>query len=123
MEAREKKMQVGTQKRQFGRDWKNWFQQNRELTIFLLWAVIWLLAKIVMMNKIHIYALTTAVADDALMVRMAENWGELHWLGGYNQYTLVKGIFFPAFLEVGHFRELITYRGFRFFTQCRVCCF
>ena len=99
-------MQVGTQKRQFGRDWKNWFQQNRELTFFLLWAVIWLLAKIVMMNKIHIYALTTAVADDALMVRMAENWGELHWLGGYNQYTLVKGIFFPAFLEVGHFLRI-----------------
>lgn len=99
-------MQVGTQKRQFGRDLKNWFQQNRELTFFLLWAVIWLLAKIVMMNKIHIYALTTAVADDALMVRMAENWGELHWLGGYNQYTLVKGIFFPAFLEVGHFLRI-----------------
>lgn len=92
--------------KQFGKNWKIWFEQNRELTLFWLWAAILLLVKLVMMRKIHIYALTTAVADDALMVRMAENWGELHWMGGYNQYTLVKGIFFPAFLEVGHFLRI-----------------
>lgn len=112
MEEREKVEQIQRElktqgrKGRFGNVWKNWFEQNREITLFLLWALALLIVKLVMMRKIHICAYATAVADDALMVRMAENWCELHWLGGYNNYTLVKGVFFPAFLAVGHFLRI-----------------
>lgn len=70
---------------------------------FLLFAIFFLIIKLILMKDITIYAITTAFADDQLMVHIAEKLLRLNWLGGYNHYTLAKGCFFPFFLAVGKF--------------------
>ena len=70
---------------------------------FLLFAIFFLIIKLVLMKDVTIYAITTAFADDQLMVHIAEKLLRLNWLGGYNHYTLAKGCFFPFFLAVGKF--------------------
>lgn len=70
---------------------------------FLLFAIFFLIIKIILMKDVTIYAITTAFADDQLMVHIAEKLLRLNWLGGYNHYTLAKGCFFPFFLAVGKF--------------------
>lgn len=70
---------------------------NRFLcTVLALGAV-----KQVLVSHLPIYAISTAMADDAMMVRGAHAMitnGLTGWLGHYDQLTLVKGFFFPAFL-------------------------
>lgn len=58
---------------------------------FLLFAIFFLIIKIILMKDVTIYAITTAFADDQLMVHIAEKLLRLNWLGGYNHYTLAKG--------------------------------
>ena len=70
---------------------------------FLLFAIFFLIIKLILMKDVTIYAITTAFADDQLMVHIAEKLLRLNWLGGYNHYTLAKGCFFPFFLAVGKF--------------------
>ena len=70
---------------------------------FLLFAIFFLIIKMILMKDVTIYAITTAFADDQLMVHIAEKLLRLNWLGGYNHYTLAKGCFFPFFLAVGKF--------------------
>ena len=70
---------------------------------FFLFAMSFLLVKLILMKDVTIYAITTAFADDQLMVHIAEKLLRLNWLGGYNHYTLAKGCFFPFFLAVGKF--------------------
>ena len=41
-----------------------------------------------------------AVYDDALFMRLAANLASGHWLGSFDQYTLMKGPGYPAFLAV-----------------------
>ena len=70
---------------------------------FLLFAIFFLIITLILMKDVTIYAITTAFADDQLMVHIAEKLLRLNWLGGYNHYTLAKGCFFPFFLAVGKF--------------------
>lgn len=60
---------------------------------FLLFAIFFLIIKLILMKDVTIYAITTAFADDQLMVHIAEKLLRLNWLGGYNHYTLAKGCF------------------------------
>lgn len=43
-------------------------------------------------------ALGNALADDALFIRLATQIAEGNWLGTYDEMTLVKGAFYPAFI-------------------------
>ena len=74
---------------------------------FLLFAIFFLIIKLILMKDVTIYAITTAFADDQLMVHIAEKLLRLNWLGGYNHYTLAKGCFFPFFLAVGKFFHIV----------------
>lgn len=56
-----------------------------------------LIIKLILMKDVTIYAITTAFADDQLMVHIAEKLLRLNWLGGYNHYTLASGLLFPIF--------------------------
>ena len=47
-------------------------------------------------------ALGGAHADDALFVRLATSLVEGRWLGSFDEMTLVKGAFFPAFIALSH---------------------
>ncbi|QWR78229.1 hypothetical protein [Candidatus Magnetomonas plexicatena] len=40
--------------------------------------------------------------DDALFVRLAANILGGHWLGPYNELTLIKGVFFPLFIAINY---------------------
>jgi hypothetical protein len=47
-------------------------------------------------------ALGYALADDALFIRLAQSITEGQWLGTYDEYTLVKGAFYPLFIATAH---------------------
>ncbi len=68
---------------------------------FYAFAVILLITKLFLMRNVKLYAITNAAADDELMVTLAENILQGRWLGIYDQFTLVKGAFFPVFLAAG----------------------
>ena len=76
-------------------------KKDQQKRYFFLFALFFLLIKLFLMKDVTIYAITTAFADDQLMVHIAEKLLRLNWLGGYNHYTLAKGFFFPFFLAVG----------------------
>lgn len=48
-------------------------------------------------------ALGGAHADDALFIRLATSLVEGRWFGSYDEMTLVKGAFYPAFIALSHF--------------------
>jgi hypothetical protein len=47
-------------------------------------------------------ALGFALADDALFVRLAQTISDGSWLGAYDDFTLVKGAFYPLFIAATH---------------------
>jgi len=47
-------------------------------------------------------ALGFALADDALFIRLAQSMSDGQWLGAYDEYTLVKGAFYPLFIATVH---------------------
>ena len=53
-----------------------------------------------MRSGFPVHAIPAAVADDALFVSLARNLGAGHWLGSFNNVTLMKGMFYPLFIEV-----------------------
>lgn len=67
------------------------------LLVFIIFTAI---IKLVMVSNLPIYAISPAAVDDRLMVDTATNLLNRSWLGGYHQFTLVKGMFFPFFLAV-----------------------
>lgn len=73
----------------------------KNVDIFYIWVIMLLALKLFLMRDVRIQAQPTAIADDELMVTLAESLKEFKWLGEYNKYTLVKGMFFPAFLALG----------------------
>lgn len=81
---------------------------------FFLFAMSFLLVKLILMKDVTIYAITTAFADDQLMVHIAEKLLRLNWLGGYNHYTLAKGAFSPFFWRLESSSTLILFHGYRF---------
>lgn len=47
-----------------------------------------------------VYAIGTAIFDDALFVRAARHLAEGQWLGPFDNLTLAKGMFYPLFINV-----------------------
>lgn len=72
---------------------------------FLFFAAIFGMIRQVLLSCLPIIAIPTGGMDDALMVRgawaMIEK-GPRGWLGTYDNLTLVKGFFFPAFLAAAN---------------------
>lgn len=50
--------------------------------------------------------ISTAAVDDALFIRLGQNLASGRWLGGYGEFTLVKGPGFPAFLALANLSGL-----------------
>lgn len=77
-------------------------KEKRERLLLSLFASCLLAVKLILMKDVKIQAITSAQADDELMVHLAEQLLQGKWLGDYNQFTLVKGCFFPIFLALGN---------------------
>ena len=83
--------------------------QSIKTFTLLLWLIT--LAAIVIGSSREIVALTFAVHDDQLFVNLGNAILQGNWLGDYNQYTLMKGPFYPIFLALNYalgFPLLIT---------------
>lgn len=78
---------------------KKFFEKNWFYIIIILLSVI----KQIITTNIPIFAISNGQHDDLMMVNMSENLLTGNWLGEYNQYTLVKGIFFPFFLAFSNY--------------------
>ena len=78
---------------------KDIVMKHKFITIILVLSII----KQIMVSCLPLLAISNGTHDDMMMVNMAENLLNGHWLGIYSQYTLVKGIFFPAFLALSNF--------------------
>lgn len=85
-------------KRKFERE-LNYIKEHR-LFFFMLCVI---LIKQLLMLGLPIFAHPGADHDDGMMVKMADSLLKGEWLGSYSEMTLVKGVFFPAFLAVNSF--------------------
>ncbi|MDD4870069.1 MAG: acyltransferase [Kiritimatiellae bacterium] len=65
-------------------------------TLFKLWLVM----------SCEITAWPWQSCDEGLYVSLGQNIVDGNWLGGFNQYTLVKGPFFPLFLAVIYYLSI-----------------
>ena len=69
-------------------------KKRNEQLLFIIFALCCLVVKLILMRDVKLQVIASAQADDELMVHLAEQLLEGHWLGNYNQFTLVKGCFF-----------------------------
>jgi hypothetical protein len=77
--------------------WVTLWRDNAQRLAFLAAALATLLA-LGLTSALAPRALGFALADDALFVRLAQSISEGRWLGAYDEYTLVKGAFYPLFI-------------------------
>lgn len=77
----------------------------------LIWFILIVaVIKQMLVSQIPIFAISTAGADDRLMVRLADSLLNGKWLGAYDNLTFVKGMFFPFFLALSN-KVGISYIG------------
>src|SRR6478672_10066315 len=57
-------------------------------------------ARFLLVLNLPILFFTYTIHDDTLFMRLATNLASGHWLGEYNQFTLMKGPGYPAFLAI-----------------------
>jgi hypothetical protein len=59
-----------------------------------------ILLRLVLSNRLPAYLFPEMPHDDGWMFNKAQSIGSGVWLGSYNQYTLIKGVFSPIFLAI-----------------------
>jgi hypothetical protein len=75
--------------------WPLWLAMSVATGIYL-----WL------MSQVPLSALVDAAYDDVLFVKLAEYIRQGQWLGPYDQYTLIKGPLFPAWIAANSYLGL-----------------
>ncbi len=76
--------------------------RSRTVALMLGICVLSVVLPLIQSGNLNPRAIGGAHADDALFIRLATSLTEGHWLGDYDQMTLVKGAFFPAFIAFSH---------------------
>lgn len=74
--------------------------------IFILSILFAAIARLWLVADQSITALTHAQHDDALFIKLAQNILHNEWLGSYNQFTLIRGFFYPVWLALNWFTGL-----------------
>src|SRR5262245_29118192 len=69
---------------------------------FCTYAILLFLAYTVVSVHTPLAILADAVHDDALFVVLGRSLADGRWLGSFNQFTLMKGPGYPAFLALNH---------------------
>lgn len=77
--------------------WLTLWRDNAERLAFIAAALATLIA-VAFAASLSPRALGYAGADDALFVRLAQHITQGEWLGPYDEFTLVKGAFYPMFI-------------------------
>ena len=65
-----------------------------------------IILKMYWIRGITLFALPEAGHDQGLFLRQAEELIGAHWLGDYNQFTLIKGPFYPFWMALTHFLHI-----------------
>jgi hypothetical protein len=81
--------------------WTSLWRDNAQRLAFAAAALATLIA-LWLTSTLAPRALGYALADDALFIRLAQSMTEGRWLGAYDEYTLVKGAFYPLFIATAH---------------------
>lgn len=76
------------------------FLKKNGLNIYFISLI---LVKILLVGNFPLLAFGPALHDDGLMIKYADSILEGHWLGSYSEMTLIKGVFFPLFLNLCYF--------------------
>ncbi|MFT3830902.1 MAG: hypothetical protein QM691_14460 [Opitutaceae bacterium] len=71
---------------------RRWFWAALALTALKLWLT----------AAQPVFAIGTALHDDALFLQLGESIARGEWLGAYNQMTLAKGPFYPLWIASAH---------------------
>lgn len=74
--------------------------------IFILSILFAAIARMWLVADQSMTALTHAQHDDALFVKLAQSILHNEWLGSYNQFTLIRGFFYPVWLALNWFTGL-----------------
>lgn len=81
--------------------WVTLWRDNAQRLAFAVAALATLLS-LGLSSTLSPRALGFALADDALFVRLAQSISDGQWLGAYDDFTLVKGPFYPLFIAMAH---------------------
>ncbi|MCG6552423.1 MAG: hypothetical protein L7F77_08855 [Candidatus Magnetominusculus sp. LBB02] len=73
-------------------------QQTEKRLFFVLLAIAGL--KLFLVSNMAVVASGRAVHDDMLFINLASNILQGQWLGHYNHFTLIKGVFYPLFIAL-----------------------
>lgn len=93
--------------------------KRKECLLFLFFLGFGLLKQFLVYN-LPIMAVPKGVADDWIMVHLADTLRSGQWLGVYSDLTLTKGMFFPLYLAVCNFLHL-SYLGVTAFSYTVSC--
>jgi hypothetical protein len=70
--------------------------------LMCLYVIILNLAYVVIRVHTPVTLYPGAIHDDGLFIRLGRSLADWHWLGDFNQFTLMKGPGYPAFLAVAN---------------------
>ena len=75
---------------------------------WIVLLIILTLIKVILCSLLPMFYLERMTYDDHLMMTLTENISNGNWLGDYNNFTLIKGPFFPLLLSFFRFIHLPT---------------
>lgn len=94
-------------------------QYNQQITIIVIVGLLFLL-RFLLSNRLPIFIIGNSPHDDGWIVRRAVYFLHGQWMGPYDQYTLIKGVFSPLLLAfsigIG-----ATFQGLNTMLYCSAC--
>ena len=85
---------------------KNKFKDFIKRHYFFLFIVLISIIRFYIVAPLPLSAYPKQVYDDALMVKLSKSIIEGHWLGAYDNNTLIKGVGFPVFIAILKFLNI-----------------
>lgn len=95
-------------------------KQIRQKFVFLIAIIILVFLRFLLSNRLPIYIISDLPHDDAWIVTRAIYFLQGEWMGPYNQYTLIKGVFSPLLLAVS-IGLGVTFQGLNIALYCFSC--
>jgi hypothetical protein len=80
--------------------WTSFYTRENFVKALLFFILVVAALRLILILNLPILFLPQEPVDDGLYMRLATSLATGHWLGAYDEYTLVKGPGYPAFLAV-----------------------
>ena len=96
-------------------------REKRRCSLIYIY-IIGILLRVCIVDRLPVYIMGSSPHDDGWIVSRANSLLSGHWLGPYDQYTLIKGAFSPVLLAVSKILG-ITFMHLNTILYCAACLF